>query len=126
MMNENELSKLIIGACIKVHRELGPGLMESAYQYCLCYELQKMGLSVEKELTLPIIYDNVSLDCGYRIDLLVEKKVVIELKSVSSILGIHVAQVHTYLKLGNYKLGLLVNFNEVLLKNGVQRIVNNL
>lgn len=125
-MNENELSKLILGACIKVHRELGPGLLENVYQHCLCYELNKIGLNVEKELTLPVVYDNMRMDFGYRIDLLVEKKVVIELKSVSAILGIHVAQVHTYLKLGNYKLGLLVNFNEVLLKNGVQRIVNNL
>lgn len=125
-MTENDLSRMIIGASIKVHRALGPGLLESAYQECLYYELIKTGLHIEKEKKLPLIYENVRLDCGYRIDLLVENKVIIELKSVSYVMDIHLAQVLTYLKLGNYKLGLLINFNEVLLKDGIQRIVNKL
>ena len=125
-MTENELSKKIIGAAIKVHSELGPGLLESAYQECLYYLLRKEELLVQKEKPMPLVFEEVKLDCGYRIDLLVENKVVIEVKSVDSLNDVHLAQVLTYLKLGDYKLGLLINFNVALLKQGLRRVVNGL
>ena len=125
-MHENEISKIIIGAAIEVHKALGPGLLESAYQECLYYELKQKGLKVRKEVPMPIEYKEVKLDHGYRIDLLVEDKVVIELKTVDSLLDVHTAQILTYLKLGNYKLGLLINFNSKLLKDGLKRYVNNI
>ncbi|MGE0089112.1 MAG: GxxExxY protein [Bacteroidales bacterium] len=125
-MTENELSQLIIGKAIEVHKILGPGLLESAYQECLFFELKSIGLIVEKEKPMPIVYKDIKLDHGYRIDLLVENKVVIEIKSVDSFIDVHEAQILTYLKLGNYKLGLLMNFNTSLLKNGIRRFVNNL
>jgi GxxExxY protein len=125
-MTENEISTKIIGLAIEVHKVLGPGLLESAYKESLFYMINKPGLTVEKEKALPLIFEEVKLDCGYRIDLLVENKLVIEIKSVDSLNDIHLAQTLTYLKLGNYKLGLLINFNEVLLKSGIRRIVNNL
>ena len=123
-MDVNEISKLIIGFAIEVHKKLGPGLLESAYQECLYYELKKAGLKIEKEKPMPIIYKEVKLAHGYRIDLLVEDNVVIELKSVEALTDVHFAQVLTYLKLGEYKLGLLINFNVKLLKNGIKRIIN--
>ena len=123
-MDVNEISKLIIGFAIEVHKKLGPGLLESAYQECLYYELKKAGLKIEKEKPMPIIYKEVKLDHGYRIDLLVEDNVVIELKSVEALTDVHFAQVLTYLKLGEFKLGLLINFNVKLLKNGIKRIIN--
>ena len=126
MYNENELSNIIIGCAIEVHKNLGPGLLESAYQECLYYELLKSGLKVQKELSCPIIYKKIKLEYGYRIDLLIENKVVIELKAVEKLTTSHKAQLLTYLKLGNYKLGLLINFNESTLKTGIKRIVNNL
>lgn len=125
-MRENDISKEIIGAAIKVHKELGPGLLESAYQACLYYELLKSGLHVEKEKALPLVYEEVELDCGYRIDLMVENRVIVELKSVKELNDIHLAQILTYLKLSGCRLGLLMNFNSVLLKNGIKRVVNNL
>ena len=125
-MTENEISSKIIGCAIDIHKSLGPGLLESAYQECLYYKLQKEGLRVEKEKAMPLIYEEVKLDCGYRIDLLVENKVVIELKSVETLTDVHMAQTLTYMKLGDYKLGLLMNFNVNLLKNGVKRVVNKL
>lgn len=125
-MHENELSREIIGLAIKVHRSLGPGLLESAYEECLYYELEKAGLIVEKQKPMPLIYDEVKLDVGYRMDLLVENKVVVEIKSVEALNDIHLAQVLTYLKLSRCKLGLLINFNVVLLKDGIKRVVNNL
>ena len=125
-MTENEISSKIIGCAIDIHKSLGPGLLESAYQECLYYKLQKEGLRVEKEKAMPLIYEEVHLDCGYRIDLLVENKVVIELKSVEALTDVHMAQTLTYMKLGDYKLGLLMNFNVNLLKNGVKRVVNKL
>jgi len=125
-MTENELSKIVFDAGIKVHKALGPGLLESAYEECLYYELQKCGLLVEKQKALPLIYEDVKLDVGYRIDLLVESKLVIEIKSVEALNDLHLAQILTYLKLSNCKLGLLINFNTVLFKNGVKRVVNNL
>jgi len=125
-MTENELSSIIIGCGIDVHNALGPGLLESAYQECLYYKLKKEGLHVEKEKAMPLIFEDVELECGYRIDLLVENKVVIELKSVEALNDVHLAQVLTYLKLGDYKLGLLMNFNVSLLKKGIKRVVNGL
>lgn len=122
--NENELSNTIIGCAIEVHKKLGPGLLESAYQECLYYELKKSGLSVIKEKPMPIIYKDVKLDHGYRIDLLVNNKVVIEIKTVEMFTDVHIAQVLTYLKLGEYKLGLLLNFHVTTLKNGIKRIIN--
>ena len=110
-MTENEISNKIIGCAIEVHRHLGPGLLESAYQECLYYELRNLGLLVEREKPMPIVYKEVKLDHGYRIDLLVEKKVVIEIKTIDAFTDVHTAQVLTYLKLGDYKLGLLLNFH---------------
>jgi GxxExxY protein len=124
IMGENELSNLIIGCAIEVHKRLGPGLLESAYKECLYFELATKGLYVEKEKPMPIIYKEIKLDHGYRMDLLVENKVVIEIKTVECFNDIHTAQVITYLKLGNYKLGLLLNFHVLSLKNGIKRIVN--
>ena len=122
-MNEDQLSKIIIGYAIEVHRELGPGLLESAYRDCLKYELTKAGFKVEKERPMPIAYKEIVLDHGYRIDLLVEDKGVIELKSVEKFTDVHTAQILTYLRLGEYNLGLLLNFNVKLLKNGIKRFV---
>jgi len=125
-MTENDISRVVIGLAIEVHKALGPGLLESTYKECLYYKINKAGLFVEKEKPLPVIFEEMKLDCGYRVDLLVEKKLIIELKSVESLSVIHLAQTLTYLKLGNYRLGLLINFNEVLLKKGIRRVVNNL
>ena len=125
MEEENCLSKVIIGKAIEVHRQLGPGLLESAYQECLFYELISSGLSIQKEKPVPIIYKEVQLDHGYRIDLLVENKVVVEIKTVESLTDVHSAQVLTYLKLGKFKLGLLINFDVILLKSGIKRFINN-
>jgi GxxExxY protein len=126
MEEENRLSKIIIGKAIEVHKQLGPGLLESAYQECLQFELTESGLSIEKEKSLPIIYKKIKLDHGYRLDLLVEKKVVIEIKTVEFLTEVHSAQVLTYLKLGNYKLGLLINFDVLLLKSGIKRFINSI
>ncbi len=124
-MEINKLSEKIIGAAIEVHRTLGPGLLESAYQECLVFELNSLGLHVEKEKTLPIIYKDIKLDHGYRIDLLVEYQIVIEIKTVEFLTDVHTAQVLTYLKLGNYRLRLLINFHTKLLKNGLKRSINS-
>jgi len=120
-MTEEKISNIIIGKAIEVHKILGPGLLESAYQRCLFYELTKEGLKVEQEKALPIIYKDIQLDHGYRIDLLVESKVVIELKTVEFFTDVHTAQILTYMKLGGYKLGLLLNFHTKLLKQGIKR-----
>jgi GxxExxY protein len=123
-MTENEIAHRIVGCALEVHKALGPGLLESAYQECLCYKLQKEGLSVKKEKAMPLIFEDVKLECGYRIDLLVENKVVVEIKSVDALHDVHLAQILTYMKLGNYKLGLLINFNVSLIKNGLKRVIN--
>ncbi len=123
-MIENNLTEKIIGCAIEVHKILGPGLLESAYQECLYYELKNAGLKVEKEKPMPIVYKDIKLDHGYRIDLLVENKVVVELKTVEAFTDVHLAQVLTYLKLGNYKLGLLINFHVTKLINGLKRVIN--
>lgn len=125
-MHENELSEIIIGCAISVHKALGPGLLESAYEECLFYELKKTGLQVVKQKALPLVYEEVKLDCGYRVDLLVENKVIVEIKSVEALNDIFLAQVLTYLRLSNCKLGLLINFNMNKLKEGIRRVVNNL
>lgn len=123
-MTENEIAYQIIGAALEVHKSLGPGLLESAYQECLYYKLKQLDFTVEKEKRMPLVFEEVKLECGYRIDLLVENKVVIEIKSVESLNDVHMAQTLTYLKLGDYKLGLLINFNVALLKQGIKRIIN--
>ena len=123
-MTENELSGISFDAGLKVHKALGPGLLENAYEECLFYELQKSGLLVEKQKALPLIYGTVKLDAGYRIDLLIENKLIIEVKAVSALNDLHLAQILTYLKLSGCKLGLLVNFNTVLFKDGVRRVIN--
>ena len=125
-MTYNELSYAVVGAAMKVHRELGPGLLEKAYQECLFYEISQLGLQIEKEITMPLTYQGVKLECGFRMDMLVEGRLVIETKAVSEINDIHLAQLLSYLKQGNYRLGLLINFNTILLKNGIRRVVNGL
>lgn len=125
-MTENELSKIVFDAGLKVHINLGPGLLESAYEECLYYELRKYNLKIEKQKALPLVYEDVKLDVGYRIDLLVENKLVLEIKSVEALNDLHLAQILTYLKLSKCKLGLLINFNTVLFKNGIKRVVNGL
>jgi len=122
-MHINQLSYNIIGAAIEVHRVLGPGLLESAYEECLCHELDLRGLAYERQKPLPVVYKDVRLDAGYRIDILVEKRVVLELKAVESLLPIHEAQLLTYLKLGGWQVGLLINFNVEVLKDGIRRRV---
>ncbi|MCK4357509.1 MAG: GxxExxY protein [Candidatus Cloacimonetes bacterium] len=123
-MTENELANKIIGLAIEVHKALGPGLLESAYKECLFYKIKQAGFSVEKEKPMPLVFENIKLDCGYRIDLLVENKLVIEIKAVNALNNIHLAQTLTYLRLGNFKLGLLINFNVPLLKDGIKRVIN--
>ena len=123
-IEENEIANKVIGLGIEIHKELGPGLLESAYKECMYYKIGKSGLFVEKEKPMPLVYEGVKLDCGYRIDLLVEKRLVIEIKSVEALNDIHLTQTLTYLKLGNYKLGLLINFNVILLKDGIKRVIN--
>jgi len=125
-MTENELSKIVFDAGLKVHINLGPGLLESAYEECLYYELRKYNLKIEKQKALPLVYEDVKLDAGYRIDLLVENKLILEIKSVEALNDLHMAQILTYLKLSKCKLGLLINFNTVLFKNGIKRVVNGL
>lgn len=123
-MHENDISQIVFDAGLKVHRNLGPGLLESAYEECLFHELQKTGLYVEKQKPMPLVYEEVKLDIGYRLDFLVESKVVVEIKAVEALNDIHLAQVLTYLKLSKCKLGLLINFNSTLFKNGYRRILN--
>ncbi|WET00662.1 GxxExxY protein [Flavobacterium sp. YJ01] len=125
-MTENEISNIVIGLAIEIHKKLGPGLLENVYKECLFYKIKQRGLLVEKEKVLPLVFEEVKLDCGYRVDLIVENKFLIEIKSVESLTSNHLAQTLTYLKLGNYKLGLLINFSEILLKNGIRRVANNL
>jgi len=122
-LNENEISKIILDCAFKVHTALGAGLLESAYRECLAYELKKSGLKVEKEKPIPLVYEEVKMECGYRIDLLVENKVVIELKVVEAFNDVHIAQTLTYMHLADCKLGLLLNFYTKSLKNGIKRLI---
>lgn len=123
-MSENEISKIVIDASIKIHRKLGPGLLERVYEECLFYELKKTNLKVERQVKLPIVYEDVILSYGYRIDILIEDKFVVELKSAEYLHSLYMAQTLTYMKLINAKLGLLINFNVPLLKDGIKRIIN--
>ncbi len=123
-MELNDLSEKIIGCAIKVHRTLGPGLLESTYEVCLMHELRKAALKAERQVEFPVFYDGMRLDAGYKLDVLVEDTIILELKSVENLLPIHEAQLLTYLKLANKKLGLLINFNVTILKNGLRRKMN--
>jgi len=123
-MELNEISEKIIGAAIQVHRTLGPGLLESTYEACLKYELEKRGLKIQSQVGLPVIYDGIKIDLGYRLDILVEDAVIIELKAVTTIIPLHEAQLLSYLKLSGKHLGLLINFNVTLLKDGITRRIN--
>lgn len=124
-MRINDLTSLIIGASIKIHQSLGPGLLESAYQICLEYELKKSGLHIEREKPIPVIYEEIKLDCGFRADLLVENSVIVECKAKINLHPIDEAQIMSHLRLLDLRVGLLINFHEVLLKDGIKRIVNN-
>ena len=126
MVDINKLSSKIIGAAIEVHKTLGPGLLESAYEECICYELSIGGLSLERQKPLAVQYKGINLDCGYRLDVVVEDAIILELKSCEKIEPIHKAQLLTYLKLSGFKLGLLLNFNVTLIREGIVRIVNEL
>lgn len=123
---DNNTTGQIIGLAIKVHKDLGPGLLESVYKHCLHHELLKAGIEVEKEKPIPIIYDSIKFEQGYRVDLLVRNKVVVELKAVEALNDVHLAQTLTYLKLGRFEVGLLINFNVKVLTQGVKRIINSL
>jgi GxxExxY protein len=125
-MNENDLSYKVIGAAIEIHKIVGPGLLESAYENALAYELKEFGLDVKQQVSMPFIYKEVKQDVGYRIDLIVNNKILIEVKSVETLAPVHYAQTLTYLRLSGLKLGLLINFNTKILKEGIHRIVNNL
>jgi len=129
-MNErerlNNITETIIGAAIQIHRTLGPGLLESVYEACLAYELRKKGLAVEQQKPVPLVYEEVKLECGYRMDLCVEHSVVVEVKSVEALALVHEAQALSYLRLSGCKVALLINFNVVLLKDGIKRFVNGM
>ncbi len=122
-MNENELAKIVLDLSFKVHKILGPGLLESVYEDCLFYEIVNAGLFAEKQKTIPVVYENLKLEAGFRADIVVENKLIVELKSVEAIADIHIARTLTYLKFSGCKLGLLINFNNVLLKNGIKRLI---
>jgi GxxExxY protein len=123
-VSNEDLTGRIIGCAMKVHTALGAGLLESAYEACLCYELKKVGLKVEQQKAIPLIYEEVKLDCGYRLDLIVEDRIIVEIKSVESLSPLAHAQLLTYLKLYNRKIGLLINFNVLHLRDGIKRIAN--
>jgi GxxExxY protein len=125
-MDPNDVAAIIVDAAIKVHRALGPGLLESAYQMCLAYELQKRGLKVNREVPTPIVYEGIRIDAGYRVDMIVENCVIVENKTVDLISSLHEAQLLTYLKLRDLHLGLILNWNVQLMKNGIRRMVHNL
>jgi GxxExxY protein len=125
-MDENRISKIVFDCALKVHKILGPGLLESAYEECLIYEINGYDLSISKQKPISLIYKNIKMDAGYRVDVLINDKVIVEIKAVEEISNIHIAQLLTYLKLSDCKLGLLINFNVTLLKNGFKRVVNNL
>lgn len=123
-MHENELAHKVIGLAIEVHRALGPGLLENAYEECLFYKIVNSGLHAEKQKRMPLVYEGVKLECGYRIDIVVEHKLVVEVKSVDLVHPIHLAQTLTYLRLGDYRLALLINFNVEMLRDGIKRVIN--
>jgi len=125
-MTENELSGMVVEEAIYIHRSVGPGMLESVYAQCLAYRLAKRGLNIRTEVPVPLIFEEVKLECGYRADLVIERKVVIEIKSIEMIAPIHLAQTLTYLRFLHVKLGMVLNFNAVLMKDGIRRVVNNL
>jgi len=125
-MHENEISQAVLESCIKIHKQLGPGLLESVYEEILFYELNKKEIYCRRQVGIPVVYDQLKMELGFRADIIVENKVIIELKSIEAILDVHKTQLLTYLKITGLKLGLLINFNVALLKNGIVRIVNNL
>jgi GxxExxY protein len=125
-MTENEIAAIVVDAALKIHKTLGPGLLESVYEATLCYELQKRGLRVEEQVALPVYYENVKLELGFRVDLKVDDKVIIEIKSIEALAAVHRMQLLTYLRLMDLRLGLLINFNVELIKDGIQRVVNRL
>jgi GxxExxY protein len=125
MLTAYELTQKVIGCAMKVHSGLGPGLLESAYQECLCFELLRSGLYVEKQKPMPLVYSEVKLDCGYRVDIMVERRLILEIKSVDATNDIHLAQVLTYLRLANCRLALILNFNVLHLREGIRRVVNH-
>jgi GxxExxY protein len=125
-MNENELAKTVVDVAFHIHKTLGPGLLESVYQKIMAHELKKRGLSVEEEVPLPVIYDDIKMDVGFRVDLFVERRLIVELKSVERVAPVHKKTLLTYLRLSHCRLGLLVNFGEELMKTGVSRVVNGL
>jgi len=125
-MTENEISRIIVEEAIYIHKSIGPGMLESVYVHCLAYRLVKRGLNVRPEVPVPVIFEEVKLDCGYRSDLVVEDKVVVEVKSIEAIAPIHFSQTLTYLRFLHLKLAMLLNFNSVLMKDGIKRVVNNL
>ena len=125
-MQENDLTKLVIGLCLKIHKTLGPGLLETVYEEVLVHEIRKLGIAIARQVGIPVQYENVILDLGFRVDLIIDDKVILELKSVETVLPIHKKQLLTYLKLTGKRIGLLINFNETLMKNGITRIANGM
>jgi len=125
-MSENEISKILVNIFFKIHQALGPGLFESVYESAICHELDKAGIRYCRQKEIAVFYENVRIDMGFRADIIVEEKLIIEIKSIEKLMPVHAKQLHTYIKLTNIKLGLLVNFNEELIKNGISRIANNL
>lgn len=125
-MTENELAKIVVDICLKIHKKLGPGLLESVYEEVLCYELTKQGLRFRRQQGVPLIYEDIRMDLGFRTDIIVEEKIILEIKSVESIAPVHSKILLTYLRLTGKKLGLLINFNVDLIKDGIKRVVNNL
>lgn len=126
LMNENELSRLVVESCLKIHRKLGPGLLESVYEEVLCYELMKADVAFKRQQGIVVVYEDIKMDLGFRADLVIENKLIVELKSLESIAPVHGKILLTYLRLSNIKLGLLINFNVELIKDGIKRIANNL
>jgi len=125
-MTENELAKIVVGLCLKIHKVLGPGLLESVYEEVLCFELSKLGLKLNRQQGIVVMYEGIKMDLGFRADMIIEDKLIVELKSIETIAPVHSKIVLTYLRLTNKKLGLLINFNVELIKDGIKRIVNNL
>ena len=125
-MTENDLSQIVVDWCLKVHRTLGPGLLESVYEEALCYELRKAGLAYKRQQEIDVFYEDIKMNAGFRADIIVEEKLVLELKSIEAVLPVHLKVLRTYLRLTDIKLGLLINFNVALLKDGIKRLVNNL
>jgi GxxExxY protein len=125
-MTENEVAKIVVDLCVKIHKILGPGLLESVYEAALMYELKKLGIPAQQQIDIPVEYDHLHLDIGFRADLIIDNKVIVELKSVETLLAVHKKQLLTYLKLSKFKLGLLANFNVDLMKDGITRIANGL